>query len=237
MRLELNENRVEVGKLWTPADDSYIWYDPSDEGTVTLQTGVVVLQDKGSAGFNLIQSNSTQQPTYSRYTNGLYRLSFNSADSQFLKTDITNWTLPDYELFIAFKCGTPGPYRSALSLAGSDSTFQIDGGAGGSSEWWGRMDTSKFGGPHFSTENNTSKAVIFAYTADTTNQLLSGYVGHDESFTVSNFTGFDTANTTLRVSADRSESIFAGSELFEMFVVPLGNRFEAVTYLKKKWGI
>lgn len=233
MRLEVKENRLKVGKIWTPADDAYIWYDPSDESTITLQTGVAVMLDKGSAGFDMLQSTDTKQPSYIRHENGLYMLSFDTSNYQFMKYDIINWTISDYELFIAFKCGTPGPNRSVISLSGSSSTFQIDGG----STWEGRMNTSNFGAPYFDTADNTNKSLILSYTSDKTNQLLKGYKGYEEKFSVSNFTGFDDANTSLKLAVNRNDSVFSGLYLYEMFVLPMGNRYEAVNYLKKKWGI
>ena len=154
-----------------------------------------------------------------------------------MKHDASNWSFQDYELFVVFKLVTPGPYRSVISLNGSNSSYQIDGGIEGGAEWWGNMRTSNFGNSWFDDKDNTGRLMILSYTSDVTNQTLSGHIEYEEKFSIPGFTGFDSTNVSLILSADRYENTFSSIDLHEVFAIPIGNRFEAVTYLKKKWSI
>ncbi len=66
--------------VWTPAKiNTLAWYDPADSATVTIDTGVSLLQDKSGNGNNASQAISARQPAMGSL-NGLDVLEFDGAD-------------------------------------------------------------------------------------------------------------------------------------------------------------
>lgn len=218
-------------------NNAYIWYDASDASTITIQTGVSQLNDKGTAGFNLAQSVASQQPVYnSIQQNGLPTISFDSASSNKLVYTADSINMDNMAFAIAFKPKEVNQYKAVFSYNGDWNDWQIDSGDVNNANWLGRM-YSAFGTDMYDSAGSTNTSQVLSFVCDTTAGTLTGYKNGTHTFTNNSYTQWDKQTVVLRMGANRNNDVYSSLDFYELAVVPPNEIYKLNAYLVEKWGI
>ena len=214
---------------WTPKD-AYIWWDASDASTITMQTGVSQISDKGSIGANMVQTSAAAQPEYdSVKQNGLSTISFNGS-SHYLTTNPFDFpsAQPNYYLAVAFKPITSTNKRD--SIISRYDEWQISSGT--APAWHGKIS-----GNTFDSSNSIGIPQVLGFISDTTNGILTGYKNGQQVFEDTGFTGYSPIDIVLDMGVGKSDNHFLNADFYELIIVPIEDREPTDNYLKHKWNI
>ena len=245
MRLPISQNRLPISEHrlyipltpnegYDPANSAYIWWDGSDSSAMDLNGSneVLKLYDKGRCSLDLTPNASS--PIYNQtQQNGLPTVTF---DGDFLQTPVSNFTIDNCIVLIAFKpLFVDNTYTSVLSLVhDTDPDFQIQ--SNNSSEWRGSFN-STFGQQSFATTNSMGTPQLLSFTNVVADGEILGYKNGQQVLTLGSFNGWATTDVYFNVGANRAGNRLLGMDFYEIIAESIDNASDATEYMMNKWGI
>lgn len=217
--------------------NSYVWWDSSDSNSVVIQTGVSELKDKGSLGFNLVQPNASNQPSYNIVQQNSHpTITFDRNYEQCLSKQVQSAGLDDVVFSIAFKpYSVSNPYQSIFSYNGDTSDFQIDSDDG--AKWYGRFNSSNYGQKRYSANAMSNIPLVLSILANTSSGTLEGYLNKNLVWSISGYAGWDNTDISLKLCSNRASTRYLSCDFYEMVVLPPEEKDSIIDYLIDKWGI
>ncbi len=212
------------------------WWDASDLGTISEQSGGVAnWTDKAGAGA-LIQDSAALRPlTGTRQLNGLNVIDF---DGSHYLADATR-VLPgsgDVAFHMALAIDSTSNAFEALLALEATNDFQLD--ANNNTQFDGRLNSAGIGTSVNLTGGPFSGGLIFTLVFDRTGSATAEVFVADASRGTTDYSVPLDANTTLLLMANRALNARANGAVAELILTStLNNRADYHAYLAAKWGL